>query len=65
MRVPAAGGEPEDLFEGGFKKLDLAGRRIYYGKSDQFGIFVRSLEGDIRSNPEERVLSGLRPAAGF
>jgi hypothetical protein len=65
MRVRAEGGEVEDLFEGGFKRLDPTGRRIYYGKSDQFGIFVRSLDGDVPSNPEDRLVSDYVPPRGF
>jgi hypothetical protein len=65
MRVRAEGGGVEDLFEGGFKRLDPTGRRIYYGKTDQFGIFVRSLDGDVRSNPEKQVVSDYVPPRGF
>jgi Tol biopolymer transport system component len=65
MRVRAEGGDVEDLFEGGFKRLDPTGRRIYYGKTDQFGIFVRSLDGDVQSNPEERLVSDYVPPRGF
>jgi hypothetical protein len=65
MRVPVSGGALEDLFEGGFKRLDPSRRRIYYGKSDQSGIFVRSLDGDVRSNAEERLVSDYVPPRGF
>ena len=65
MRAPAAGGELEDLFEGHSKQLDPAGRRLYYGKSDQSGIFTRSLEGDVRSNREERLVSDYAGPRGF
>ncbi len=65
VRIPAAGGDIEDLFEGDSGRVDPSGRYIYYGKSGQPGMFVRSLEGDVRSNPEERVLSDYVPPRGF
>ena len=65
VRVPAAGGDIEDLFEGTSPKISVDGKRIYYGKSLQAGIFERSLEGDIASNPEQRVLEDYVPPRGF
>jgi eukaryotic-like serine/threonine-protein kinase len=65
VRVPAAGGEVEDLFEGDFPRVDSAGHQIYYGKDRQFGIYSRSLDGDIRSNVEKRLLSDYVPPRGL
>jgi serine/threonine protein kinase len=65
MRAPVAGGDLEDLFEGDFVRVDPAGKRIYYGKSGKSGIYARSLDGDIRSNKEDRVVSDYVPPRGF
>jgi hypothetical protein len=65
LRVPAGGGEVEDLFESDSIRPDPAGRRIYYLKSGQTSMFSRSLEGDIRSNPEERVLTDIQTLGAF
>jgi dipeptidyl aminopeptidase/acylaminoacyl peptidase len=65
MRVPAAGGEVEDLFEGDGLRVEPYGNRIYYGKQGLFGLFARSLEGDVRSNPEERIVSDYVAPRGF
>jgi len=56
LRLPSAGGEAEDLFEGDGDILDPDGRRIYYNKPDTAGLYSRSVEGDVRANPESRVL---------
>ena len=56
VRLPAAGGEVEELFDGDYPRIERGSRRIYYGKDGVLGIFSRSLDGDVRSNPEDRVV---------
>ena len=66
IRLPSSGGEVEDLFEADGTNTDPAGTRLYYGKPDKTGLYTRSLEGDIRSNAEQRVLtdySGIQHVA--
>jgi hypothetical protein len=53
------------LFEGTSARVSFDGRRIFYGKPQQPGLYERSLEGDIASNPETRVLEDYAPAVGF
>ncbi len=65
VRVPVEGGEPEDLFEGGSARVSVDGKRIFYAKPQQRGIYERSLEGDIASNPEQRVLLDYLAPVGF
>jgi len=65
MRVPANGGEVEDLFEGDGVRIEPSSRRIFYGKGGVFGLFVRSLDGDVRLNPEERVVPDFVAPRGF
>ena len=55
MRVPVAGGELEDLFES--DSATVFGESMYYHKPSQTSLFVRSLVGVVRSNPEERILT--------
>jgi len=64
-RIPATGGEVEDLFESAASRLDPSGRYIYYFRTNQSGLFRRSLDGDLRYNPEERVLNDGFSGAGF
>jgi Tol biopolymer transport system component len=65
VRVPAAGGDLEDLFAGGSARLAVDGKRIFYGKAPQPGLYVRSLEGDIASNPETLLLEDYLGPVGF
>jgi hypothetical protein len=65
VRVSVTGGEIEDLFEGSSARLSVDGKRIFYGKPQQPGLFERSLEGDVAANPETRVLADYAPAVGF
>ncbi len=65
MRVPAGGGDIEDLFEGDFVRIEPVSNRIYHGKAGQSGIFARSLEGNVRSGPEELLLRDYVPPRGF
>jgi Tol biopolymer transport system component len=65
VRVPQAGGEIEDLFETNGARINRAGDRIYYPKPGQRNMFSRSLVGDVRTNPEELVLTDAFDRAGF
>jgi hypothetical protein len=65
MRFPAGGGEPEDLFEGDMVRIEPSRNRIFYGKGGVFGLFSRSLDGDVRLNPEERVVADFVAPRGF
>jgi Tol biopolymer transport system component len=65
VRVPVASGELEELFEGASARVSTDGKRIFYGKPLQAGLFARSLEGDVPSNPETRVLEDYVPGVGF
>jgi serine/threonine protein kinase len=65
VRVSSSGGDLEDLFEGTSARISVDGTRIFYGKPQQPGLYERSLEGDIASNAETRVLEDYAPAVGF
>jgi Tol biopolymer transport system component/tRNA A-37 threonylcarbamoyl transferase component Bud32 len=65
VRFPAAGGEVEDLFEGDYPRIARGGSRIFYGKDGLSGLFSRSLDGDVRSNPEERIVPDYVSPRGF
>jgi hypothetical protein len=65
VRVPAAGGELEDLFEGTSARISIDGKRIFYGKGLTPGLYERSLEGDIVSNRETLVLEDYAVPVGF
>jgi hypothetical protein len=62
QRLPAAGGEPEDLCEGDNPVVAADGHRLLYDKVGHRGIFSRSLDGDIAGNPEERVVEDFLPS---
>jgi hypothetical protein len=54
------------LFEGGSARLAVDGKRIFYGKAPQVGLYERSLEGDVALNPERLVLEDYGPTGvGF
>jgi Tol biopolymer transport system component len=65
MRIPATGGELEDLFEGVSPRISTDGRQIIYGKSQTPGLFERSLEGDVPSNPETQIVADYSGPVGF
>jgi hypothetical protein len=65
VRVPIAGGDLEDLFAGGSARLSADDKRIFYAKAPQRGLYERSLEGDVASNPETLVLEDYALAIGF
>lgn len=65
VRVPAAGGDLEDLFAGGSARLAADGKRIFYAKPPQRGLYERSLEGDVASNAETLVLEDYSGPVGF
>ena len=64
VRVPTGGGDLEDLFAGNSARLSVDGKRIFYGKP-QRGLYERSLEGDVASNPETRVVEDYAFGVGF
>jgi hypothetical protein len=63
--VDPSTGEVQDMFAGGMPSPDGASQRLYYGRDGQFGLFARSLAGDVRSNAEERILSDYVPPRGY
>jgi len=65
VRIGVEGGELEDLFEGDSARISADGHRILYAKAGQRGIWERSLDGDIRSNPETRIIEDYIPPAGY
>jgi dipeptidyl aminopeptidase/acylaminoacyl peptidase len=67
MRVPAAGGELEDLFEADAARIHPTEERIYYNKAggDPPGMFARWLAGNVRSDLEERVLADAVSPSGW
>ena len=66
-RFRVADGHRERLLVGAGAQEGTDGTRLFYAKHNQLGIFARSLEGDVASNPEERVVDDyyLAPSAGF
>ncbi len=65
VRVPAAGGDLEDLFAGGSARISDDGKRIFYAKAPQRGLYERSLEGDVASNPETLLVEDYAGPVGF
>src|SRR5690606_18434588 len=65
VRVTVDGGNLEDLFEGSSARLSVDGRRIFYGKPLQPGLYERSLEGDIASNPETLLIEDYAVPVGL
>jgi Tol biopolymer transport system component len=55
-RVPLNGDQAQGLFDGVSSKISPDGSRIYYGKINHPGLFVRSMAGDPASNPEEKIV---------
>src|SRR5690606_25742748 len=57
----------EQLFLGAGAQESADGKRILYSKPNEFGIFARSLAGDVTNNSEERVIDDywFPPSAGF
>ena len=56
----------ESLFAGEVAEETPDGKRVLYAKPGESGIFTRSLEGDVRSNAEARLLEDyLRPEGGW
>jgi hypothetical protein len=56
VRVPSAGGQLEDLFEGDSQQMSADGRMILYAKPNQRGLWWRSLDGDVSANAETRLV---------
>jgi serine/threonine protein kinase len=65
VRLSASGGEVVDLFEAGAARLDREGRNVYYQKMRQRGLFMRSMDGDPRYNPEQRIVNDAFSGSGF
>jgi Tol biopolymer transport system component len=67
FRVPAAGGELEDLFESDAARVHPTEDRIYFSKRGgaPTGIFSRSLVGNVGSNPEQQVLADPVAPSGW
>ena len=66
-RVRVADGTREQLFVGSTAQEAADGGRLFYTKLNEYGIFARSLEGELASNPEERIVDDYwyPPSAGF
>jgi serine/threonine protein kinase len=64
FRVRIADGNAEPLFEGDGPMESRDGKYLIYSNVRAPGIFRRSLEGDVRANPEERLVEDYRPPAG-
>ncbi len=65
MGVSSKGGQVEELFEGDFVQVEPNSHRIYYGKHGIAGIFSRSVDGDVKLSPEDRVLTDYISPRGF
>ena len=67
FRVPTAGGEVEDLFESDAARIHPTEDRIYYNKrgAEPPGVFSRSLIGNVRSNPEQPVITERVSPSGW
>jgi Tol biopolymer transport system component/DNA-binding winged helix-turn-helix (wHTH) protein len=61
FRIPVAGGQPEELFEGATSIVTPDGHKIVYAKIGHLGIFSRSLDGDSTTNSEEKLVDDYRP----
>jgi Tol biopolymer transport system component len=61
FRIPVAGGQPEELFEGATSIVTPDGHKIVYAKIGHLGIFSRSLDSDPTTNPEEKLVDDYRP----
>lgn len=60
-RFPASGGPIERMWEGALLKESVDGKYVLYWKTNQAGIFRRSLAGDPRKNPEELLIPDFWP----
>jgi hypothetical protein len=56
LRARVRDGELQDLFDGTTAVVAADGRRVFYRRSNLPGLFMRSLEGYIPGNLEERVV---------
>ena len=65
-RVRVEDGKTEPLFQAELAVETSDGKSLLYSKSGQPGIYMRSLEGDIRSNPERRMVEDyVVPVGGY
>jgi Tol biopolymer transport system component len=56
LRARVSEEEVQDLFEGSSPVVSADGRRVFYKKGLASPLFVRSLDGNIASNPEELLI---------
>jgi Tol biopolymer transport system component/DNA-binding winged helix-turn-helix (wHTH) protein len=56
-RVRVADGQRERLFEGGFARLTADGSKLIYGKLGEHNLYARAVDGDLRSNAEETLVT--------
>jgi Tol biopolymer transport system component len=64
FRVRVADGATEPLFEGDLAQETPDGKHMLYARTDPPGIYRRSLEGDVASNAEVRVVADFQVQAG-
>ena len=55
-RLRVADGNREQLFTGELPRLTRDGTRLIYANTKQPGLFMRSVAGDLKSNPEEKLV---------
>jgi Tol biopolymer transport system component/predicted Ser/Thr protein kinase len=67
FRVPVSGGEVENLFESDAARIHPTEDRVYYNKpgAEPPGVFSRSLVGNVRSNPEQPVITERVSPSGW
>jgi Tol biopolymer transport system component len=56
-RIRVSDGQREPLFPGAFASLTADGATLLYGKVGEQNLYARALDGDLRSNPEEVLLT--------
>jgi Tol biopolymer transport system component/DNA-binding winged helix-turn-helix (wHTH) protein len=65
-RIPVNGGDPQFLLEAS-DAFEVPGRKLLiYEQPDHFGIYSRSLDGDVTNNPEQLLVADfLGPQGGY
>jgi dipeptidyl aminopeptidase/acylaminoacyl peptidase len=61
FRIPSEGGTPEELFEGVSAMVTPDGHTIVYAKLGRTGVFSRSLDGDVATNSEFKLVDDYKP----
>ena len=64
-RTRTADGQHEPLFTGSFPTLTVDGSRLLYGKLGERNVYARAVDGDLRSNPEEILVTDAAYPAGI